>query len=457
MRMFPPLIFTAVMLIVSISYTEEVQVPSLEEFGQVLGQISEQILPSMVTIITRTVISEETTEIPASILLNRSIDPFGADWTYRNPDAEHLVLVQEEQASGVIISTDGYVVTSRHAVAGAYEIVVYLSNGDVYSADMIGCDAGTDLALIRIFGNDFTAIPLGDSRELRVGEFILSFGSPFLLTQTVSLGIVSYLGRSDLGFVDYENYIQTDVLLNPGSSGGALVNLRGELVGINSAIATASGSYQGIGFAVPVSSVAVIIEEIMDRGGVVRGYIGMMVRPLTPSQIAEQEDLENGVFVAVVLPGSAAEETGIRRGDIIVSLDGLEVESTYGFSFQIASHHPGDTVELVLLRGDTLLSETVQFQQRPENLSPSAITPFTGLDPGWAISELESGAVQIDRVALTGPAVDAGLLSGDIILCINHSVISGIEDLYMSMVNSGREALLTISRSGRTVYYSLKY
>ncbi len=451
------MILTAALLIVSIASAEEVKTSSLEEFGQVIGEISEQVQPSVVTIITRTVISEDTGEVPGSILLNRSIDPFGADWTYRNPDAEHVVLVQEEQASGVIITSDGYIVTSQHAVAGAYEIKVYMGNGEVFSADMIGYDASTDIALIRIFGRDFTAIPLGDSGELRVGEFILSFGSPFLLTQTVSLGIVSYLGRSDLGFVDYENYIQTDVLLNPGSSGGALVNLRGELVGINSAIATASGSYQGIGFAVPVSSVAVIIEEIMDRGEVVRGYIGMMVRPLTPSQIAEREDLENGLFVAVVLPGSAAEETGIIRGDIVVELDGLEVESTYDFSFQIASHHPDDMIELVLLRGDTLLSEMVQLQQRPENLPLSAATPFTGLNPGWAISELESGAVQIDRIAITGPAVDAGLQSGDIILCINHSVISGIEDLYMSMVNSGREALLTISRSGRTVYYSLKY
>lgn len=455
--MFSQMILTAALLIVSIASAEEVKTSSLEEFGQVIGEISEQVQPSVVTIITRTVISEDTGEVPGSILLNRSIDPFGADWTYRNPDAEHVVLVQEEQASGVIITSDGYIVTSQHAVAGAYEIKVYMGNGEVFSADMIGYDASTDIALIRIFGRDFTAIPLGDSGELRVGEFILSFGSPFLLTQTVSLGIVSYLGRSDLGFVDYENYIQTDVLLNPGSSGGALVNLRGELVGINSAIATASGSYQGIGFAVPVSSVAVIIEEIMDRGEVVRGYIGMMVRPLTPSQIAEREDLENGLFVAVVLPGSAAEETGIIRGDIVVELDGLEVESTYDFSFQIASHHPDDMIELVLLRGDTLLSEMVQLQQRPENLPLSAATPFTGLNPGWAISELESGAVQIDRIAITGPAVDAGLQSGDIILCINHSVISGIEDLYMSMVNSGREALLTISRSGRTVYYSLKY
>jgi len=451
------MILTAALLIVSIASAEEVQTSSLEEFSRVIGEISEQVQPSVVTIITRTVISEDTGEVPGSILLNRSIDPFGADWTYRNPNAEHVVLVQEEQASGVIITSDGYIVTSQHAVAGAYEIKVYMGNGEVFSADMIGYDASTDIALIRIFGRDFTAIPLGDSGELRVGEFILSFGSPFLLTQTVSLGIVSYLGRSDLGFVDYENYIQTDVLLNPGSSGGALVNLHGELVGINSAIATASGSYQGIGFAVPVSSVAVIIEEIMDRGEVVRGYIGMMVRPLTPSQIAEREDLENGLFVAVVLPGSAAEEAGIISGDIVVELDGLEVESTYDFSFQIASHHPDDMIELVLLRGDTLLSEMVRLQQRPENLSLSAVTPFTGLNPGWAISELESGAVQIDRVAITGPAVDAGLQSGDIIFCINHSVISGIEDLYMSMVNSGREALLTISRSGRTVYYSLKY
>lgn len=457
MGMFPPLMLTAALLTVSIASAKEVQASLLEEFGQVLGQISEQVQPSVVTIITRTVISEDSGEVPGSILLNRGIDPFGADWTYRNPDVQHVILVQEEQASGVIISSDGYIVTSQHAVAGAYEIEVYMDNGDVYSADMIGCDAHTDLALIRIFGDDFTAIPLGDSGELRVGEFILSFGSPFLLTQTVSLGIVSYLGRSDLGFVDYENYIQTDVLLNPGSSGGALVNLRGELVGINSAIATASGSYQGIGFAVPVSSVLMVIEEIMDRGEVVRGYIGMMVRPLTPSQIAEREDLEKGLFVAVILPGSAAEEAGIRRGDIVVALNGLDVESTNDFCFRIASHHPDDMIELGLLRGDTLLSETVQLRQRPEDPSLSAVTPFTGLDPGWAISELESGAVQIDRVALTGPAVDAGLLSGDVILCINHSVVSGIEDLYMSMVNSGREALLTISRSGRTVYYSLKY
>jgi serine protease Do len=436
---------------------DETALTMLDELSSSLGRVSESVLPSVVTIISRTVIAEDEGNVPVSILLNSEMDPFGADQVYQNPDDRRTVLVLEEQASGVIISSDGYIVTSNHAVSGAYEVEVHLNSGEVLLADLVGGDPGTDIALIRIAGDDYRAIAIGDSDHLVVGQFILSFGSPFSLTQTMSFGIISYLGRCELGLVDYENYIQTDVLLNPGSSGGALVNLNGELVGINSAIATNIGSYHGIGFAIPVNQAMWIVEEIVDRGEVTRGYLGLMMRPLAPGQMIDYFNYEEGLFVAVVLPGSVSEIADIRRGDLLLAIDGISIESINDFSFQIAELRPGDTVELDIMRADTVLNMLVTLEERPDDQTFSSITPFTGISPGWAVSDLDDGSVRIDRVGVIGSADEAGLESGDIILAVNHSIISGVEDLYLSMIRSGTEVLLTVSREGRILYVSLRY
>ncbi len=450
-------LFPAMIFLTAAWSVDETAQPVLEDLSSTLGQVSEMVLPSVVTIISRTIVSEDEGNIPGSILLNSEMDPFGADQIYENPDALRTVLVLEEQASGVIISSNGYIVTSNHAVSGAYEVEVHFSSGEVILADLVGGDSGSDIALLRITGDGYRAIATGDSDQLAVGQFILSFGSPFSLTQTMSFGIISYLGRCDLGFVEYENYIQTDVLLNPGSSGGALVNLKGELIGINTAIATDVGSYHGIGFAIPVNQAMQIVEEIRLRGEVTRGYLGLMVRSRTPEQMIDYPGIEEGVFVAVVLPGSTSEEAGIERGDLLLAIDGTTIESIYDFSFRIACHHPGDTVELRTMREDTILNIQVSLEEHPDEQSISSITPFTGINAGWAVSELDDGSVRIDRVGITGSAVQAGLESGDIILCVNHAVISGTEDLYFSMIRSGTEVLLTVSRDGSILYVSLRY
>jgi S1-C subfamily serine protease len=429
----------------------------LDELGSTLGQVAEEVLPSVVTIISRTVVSEDEENVPVSILLNSEMDPFGADDVYSNPGIPRSVLVMEEQASGVIISTDGYVITSFHAVSGAYEVDVHLADGRVVQADVVGGDSQTDIALVKIPGDGYQAITPGDSDLLTVGQFILSFGSPFSLTQTMSFGIISYLGRCDLGFVDYENYIQTDVLLNPGSSGGALVNLRGELIGINAAIATETGSYHGIGFAVPVNQAMQIAEQIRLRGDVSRGYMGLIVRPLTPGQLVDSPGCSGGVFVAVVLPGSAAERGGVRRGDVLLTVDGREMGTVYDFRFYVAGRSPGQTATLGLLRDGEVMDIDVVLDEKPDDDTVSSVDPFTGIVPGWALSETSDGTVKVDRVGLTGPAAMAGLCEGDIILAVNHVPLTGIDDLYMSLVRSGTEVLLTVSREGRMIYFYLKY
>jgi S1-C subfamily serine protease len=436
------------------------EIPShdaLDELGSTLGRVAEEVLPSVVTIISRTVVSEDEENVPVSILLNSEMDPFGADEVYENPAIPRSVLVLEEQASGVIISPEGYVITSFHAVSGAYEVEVHMADGRVVYADVVGGDSETDIALIKIPGDGFHAISLGDSDLLTVGQFILSFGSPFSLSQTMSFGIISYLGRCDLGFVDYENYIQTDVLLNPGSSGGALVNLRGELIGINAAIATETGSYHGIGFAVPVNQAMQIAEQIRLRGDVSRGYMGLMVRPLTPGQLIDSPEYGEGVFVAVVMPGSAADRGGVQRGDVLLTVDGREMGTVYDFRFYVAGRSPGQTVTLRLLRDGEVMDVDVVLDERPADGDSYPVEPFTGIVPGWALSETENGTVKVDRVGLTGPAATAGLREGDLILAVNHVPLSGLDDLYMSLVRSGTEVLLTISREGRTLYFSLKY
>jgi S1-C subfamily serine protease len=447
----------AAALLVSLSTADDIRARQvLDDLSTVLREVSETVLPGVVTIVSRTVISEDEENVPSSILLNSEYDPFGADeiWQYERP---RTVLVMEEQSSGVIISGEGHIVTSYHAVSGAYEIEVYLENGEVVMGDLAGGDSETDIALILVPGHGYEPVPIGDSDLLEVGQFILSFGSPFSLVQTMSFGIVSYLGRCDLGFVDYEDYIQTDVMLNPGSSGGALVNLDGELVGINTAIASAEGGYHGIGFAVPVNQAMVIVDEILLSGDVTRGYLGLMVRQLTPGQMMGNPGLDSGIFVAVVLPGSAAESAGILRGDVLLSIDGITMETVHDFSFEVAGRSPGDGLDIGIARGDSLFDIRVVLGERPSEESLTSIEPFTGLDPGWALSDLEDGSVSVDRVGLTGAAADAGLESGDIILGVNHMPVSGVEGLYMSMIRSGSEALLTISRDGGILYVSIRY
>lgn len=262
---------------------------------------------------------------------------------------------RQSVGSGVVISESGYIVTNNHVVEGAEEILVTLFDKRQYRARVIGTDKATDLAVIKaVAAEDLPAAPLGDSDLVSVGEWVIAIGNPFRLTSTVTAGIVSALGRQ-VHIIDdrfgIEDFIQTDAAINPGNSGGALVNLKGELIGINTAIATESGSYEGYGFAVPVNLVARVVQDLISYGEVKRGYLGVTINPVDAAR-ADDLGLERiaGVYLNDINPGSAADQAGLQSGDVVVSINGKQVDAPNELQRAVAIHRPGDKLRLEVWR-----------------------------------------------------------------------------------------------------------
>ena len=274
-------------------------------------------------------------------------------------------MIQEGTGSGVVISSQGYIVTNNHVVEGADEIEVTLHNNDFYKARIIGTDPSTDLALLQIKNNDLQPIPLGNSDQVEVGEWVMAIGNPFNLNSTVTAGIISAKGRN-INIIDdksaIEAFIQTDAAINPGNSGGALVNLQGELIGINTAIASPTGAYAGYGFAIPADIVNKVVKDLMEYGAVQRAYLGIMVRDIN-SRLVDGARLKTttGAYVDSLANKSAAAEAGIKAGDVIIAVDEFPVQQTADLLEQIGKHHPGDLVNIKVNRDGKEMSYAVNL------------------------------------------------------------------------------------------------
>jgi serine protease Do len=268
--------------------------------------------------------------------------------------------------SGFIISPDGYVVTNNHVVASGGDIIVRLARGSEHAARVVGTDPPTDLALLKVDGASFPVLPLGDSDRLQVGEPVMAIGNPFGLDQTVTTGIVSAKERF-IGSGPYDEFVQTDASINPGNSGGPLLDSRGAVVGINSAIFSQSGGSIGIGFAIPINLAKTILLHLRDRGAVVRGYLGVAVRPVTPDA-AEAAGLteQKGAVIESVVEGSPAERAGVRKGDVIVAVDSQVIAAPPELTRRIAGTPPGTRVELSLVRKGQSLKLPVELGRLPE-------------------------------------------------------------------------------------------
>ncbi|MGZ8215532.1 MAG: Do family serine endopeptidase [Methylosarcina sp.] len=269
-------------------------------------------------------------------------------------DIPNMPMEREQQSlgSGVIIdAAKGYVITNNHVIDKADKITVTLQDGHNLEATLVGSDPTTDIALIRIKGNNFVQLPKGNSDSLQVGDFVVAIGSPFGLGQTVTSGIISALGRTSLGIEGYEDFIQTDASINPGNSGGALVNLQGELIGINTAIVGPTGGNVGIGFAIPINLADQIVNQIIRFGKIQRGQLGIQIQDLTPA-LASAFNIkqQQGAVIAGVVPGSAAEQAGLQRGDVVIGINGQSVESATKLHNHIALMQVGDMVSLNILR-----------------------------------------------------------------------------------------------------------
>jgi serine protease Do len=370
---------------------------------------------------------------------------------------------QQETGSGVIVSRDGYIITNNHVVEQGDDIQVTLSDKRNFAAEIVGTDPKTDLALVKIDADNLPVLPWGDSGNLEVGEIVLAIGNPFGLNQTVTMGIVSAVGRANVGIVDYEDFIQTDAAINPGNSGGALVNLKGELIGINTAIFTRSGGYMGIGFAIPSNMAKSIQISLTQHGKVIRGWLGVSIQDLTPD-LQEQFDVpdQRGVLVSNVVKDSPAEEGGLKRGDIIRQYDSYEVNDSRHLRSLVAETEPDASVTIQVLRDGDEQQVKVRIAEMPKDLEALASSDeargkhaLTGI----TVNSFSSGekGVEVTDVKAGSAASRAGIREGDIIREINRQVVRDIEDFQRltRKLDADDRVLLLLQRGRTTIFLSI--
>ena len=374
---------------------------------------------------------------------------------------------QQGSGSGVIIRPDGYIVTNNHVVANASKVEVTLNNNRTFEATVVGTDPATDVALIKIDAEGLPTVEFGDSDALRLGEWVLAIGSPMgeQLRGTITAGIVSAKGRSmpTEGEFKIESFIQTDAAVNPGNSGGALVNKKGELVGINTAIMSQNGSYVGYSFAVPVNIVKKIVGDIIDFGSVKRAKLGVSMSNVT-DEIAKELKLSStkGVYIHETLKGSAAEKAGIKKGDIITNIDGTEIATASALQEKVNSYHPGDKATFTILRDGNVKTVEVELQGDAEatgTVDTDGSIAFYGSKIKTAPKEklealgLKSG-VEVVSVG-EGKMLSAGASEGFIILYVNDQAVSKAEEVVEIAKKSRRAVYIEgVTASGRSSYFA---
>ena len=371
--------------------------------------------------------------------------------------------------SGVIVSSNGYIITNHHVVERADEVTVLLGDKRKFPANVIGTDPKTDLAVIKIEADDLPTLPWSDSSTLQVGELVLAVGNPFGLNQTVTMGIISAVGRANMGIVDYEDFIQTDAAINPGNSGGALVNLRGELIGINTAIFSRTGGYQGIGFAIPSNMAKNVMNNLIEHGQVIRGWLGVSIQEVT-QELAEQFEAPDasGALIGDVVEDSPAEAAGLQRGDVIRRYNGTDVKDSAHLRALVAGTPPRTTATVTVLRDGVSLERSVTIADLPEDVtalrSSEGGTSSNHVLSGLTVEPVPPGrtrndeGVLITRVRQGSPAQSAGLRQNDIILEINRRPVRTVEDFTRLTRDLGPQSpvLLLAKRGNGTFYLSIR-
>ena len=377
---------------------------------------------------------------------------------------------EQSLGSGVIVGTNGYIITNNHVVDGATDVKVYLRDKRELTAKVIGKDPRTDVAVLKVEANNLPAISLGDSSKVEVGDLAFAIGDPFGVGQTVTMGIVSATGRANLGIEDYEDFIQTDAAINPGNSGGALINSKGELIGINTAILSHSGGNQGVGFAIPVNLVKQVMNQIVDHGHVVRGFLGATIQNVTPTMAkALGLDSANGVLIGDVTPEGPAAKAGLKPGDVVTKMNGEAVADSAALRLHISQTAPGTNVPLTVRRGNSTVDLNVQLGELPADHEQSkeegsgkqtlrgmqveALTPQ--LRQQLHISEGMHGVV-VAQVDPNGAAANAGVHEGDVVQEVNRKAVSSVSEFEQAMRSAdGQLVLLRIVRNGSGLYAAI--
>ena len=412
----------------------------VERFSAAFRAVAKRVKPAVVA-------------VGVSKTVEASASPFGFDDEFlrrffgrglpdrSRPGSPRRKFQQEGLGSGVIVDADGTILTNNHVVADADEIKVRLMDGREFKGEVVGTDPPSDVAVIRIKGDDLPVAELGNSDAAEVGDWVLAIGAPFGLQQTVTSGIVSATGRANVGIADYEDFIQTDAAINPGNSGGPLVNMRGQVIGINTAIASRSGGYMGIGFAVPINMVREVMKRLKDKGEVVRGWLGVGIQLLS-KEMADSMGLkaDEGVLVSQVFEGGPADKAGVKTGDVIVAYGGKPVKTPIELQTAVAWTEPGKRAKMEVIRDKTRRTLQVEVERRsdqPQLAAGGSGEPSEVKDLGIEIGPVTAEAadrfgykpgqgVLITAVEASGVGARAGLEEGMLILQAAGKKVDGV-------------------------------
>ncbi len=411
-----------------------------------------------------------------------SSDPFGqffGDDFFRRffgtPQSNDQKQIVRGLGSGVIVTQDGYILTNNHVVDGADKLTVVLQDETKYEARVIGTDPQTDVALVKIDAKELPAARMGNSDEVKVGQWVIAVGNPFELLHTVTAGIISAKGRSSVGLADYEDFIQTDASINPGNSGGALADLSGNIIGINTAIESPTGSSVGIGFAIPINMAKQVMDDLLEDGKVSRGYLALVPQPIDEN-LAKALNLENteGTLVGDVTPGGPADKAGILRGDVIVEFNGQKIKDDMELRTIVAQTKPGTSVKIGIVRDNKNRELTAVLGERPNQqeqndtqqeqsgnqnvptlgLLVQELTPALARQLGY---DHEKG-VLVANVIGGSPADEVGLQRGDLIKEVNRQEITAVQEFQTSIskLESGDSVALLVMRGQNTFYVAVQ-
>lgn len=451
---------------------DEQGIQTLAQFSLALNRVAERVIPTVVFVQVEKSVQPGEATVPFEF--NNPFDLFNEDFFERffgdrfpglEPRREQR---QMGWGSGFIISEDGMILTSHHVIGEADRIIVRLRGGREFTAKVVGSDPPSDVAIIKIDnGEVLPVLPLGNSDDLLVGELVMAVGNPFGLSQTLTTGVVSAKGRTSLGITDYEDFIQTDAPINPGNSGGPLINMDGEAIGVNTAIFSQSGGYMGIGFAVPINMVKAVMDQLLERGSVSRGFLGIGIQDLTPElreTLGLREDVA-GVLITEVQSDSPAARAGLQRGDIVVQYNGEPVKEVGHFRNMVALGSPGTEVTLTIVRNSEKMDISLELGSlKPEQAAPAAPSDVPD-QLGFSVQNLapeladQLGYQGLEGVIITevfpgSPAALVGLRPGMLIREANRKPVGSVEEFLGELKNAREQGrLLLFVQFGKASQY----
>jgi len=439
-------------------YASLLAVLALPGYAALPSVVGGDAVPSLAPLV------EKVSPAVVNIRVNQIVatgSPFGDDPFRRFfglPDAPSGSREVASAGSGVIVDAErGYILTNHHVVENADEIQISLMNGDIFDAEVIGSDAATDIALIKVEADGLVDMPIGDSESVRVGDFVLAIGNPFGLGHTVTSGIVSALSRTGISRNGYEDFIQTDASINPGNSGGALVNMNGELIGINSAIISRTGGNVGIGFAVPTEIAKSIMRQILDFGEVRRGLLGVTIQGID-AEVAEALNaaVDHGALITEIVPGSAAESAGLKVDDIITGIDGKKITDASDLRNTIGLMGSGQEIKIEYNRkGDSRTTKAKLGRQQTASSDGTEIHPGLAGAQFATLSTTSSGGVEVTEVEPGSPAAQRGLRAGDVIVAVNRTGIRNLQQL-QEIAAANRILFLLVQRGDRSLMLQIR-